>query len=251
MAVLPAVGPDERTMATIQQSECTLVIPAYNEENRIGALLEDISKFTGEIICVCDGTDATGRVITSYAAAHPEIKITCLAYERRLGKGGAVLAGLRAAHTPFVGFMDADGSTKLGQMEALFQKLGSVDGVIGSRWVTGALLTKRQGFLRQAESRAFNLMVRILFQLPYHDTQCGAKVFRRACLEEVLPLVSSTGFAFDVELLWRMRGLGYRVDECPIVWHNVGDSKVRGPDALAMLTTLFRIRLRRSGRPPA
>jgi len=138
--------------------------------------------------------------------------------------------------------MDADGSTSLSEMERLFDRLATVDGAIGSRWVPGSVLTVRQGLRRRVESRLFNLLVRMLFGLDYRDTQCGAKVFRKEALDAVLPFIRSTGFEFDVELLWRLRQNGYRVEEVPTTWENRDESKVTTSDAKEMLLGMLRLR---------
>ncbi len=225
-----------------EAADCTLVIPAYNEEKRIQSLLKDLSDFRGEIIFVCDGTDATPAIIAAFAADHPSLSIRCLTFSARLGKGGGVVAGLREASTRYVGYMDADGSTSLAEMERLFDRLADVDGAIGSRWLPGSVMTVRQGLRRRAESRLFNLAVRLLFGLDYRDTQCGAKVFRREALEAVLPSIRSTGFEFDVELLWRLAQSGCRVEEVPITWENRDESKVGTADAKEMLSGMIRLR---------
>lgn len=225
-----------------EAADCTLVIPAYNEEKRIQSLLKDLSDFRGEIIFVCDGTDATPAIIAAFAADHPSLSIRCLTFSARLGKGGGVVAGLREASTRYVGYMDADGSTSLSEMERLFDRLADVDGAIGSRWLPGSVMTVRQGLRRRAESRLFNLAVRLLFGLDYRDTQCGAKVFRREALEAVLPSIRSTGFEFDVELLWRLAQSGCRVEEVPITWENRDESKVGTADAKEMLSGMIRLR---------
>lgn len=138
--------------------------------------------------------------------------------------------------------MDADGSTSLSEMERLFDRLETADGAIGSRWLPGSILTVRQGFRRRAESRLFNLLVRLLFGLDYHDTQCGAKAFRREALDAVLPSIRSTGFEFDVELLWRLARSGCRVEEVAITWENRDESKVATSDASEMLLGMLRLR---------
>jgi prophage antirepressor-like protein len=138
--------------------------------------------------------------------------------------------------------MDADGSTSLAEMERLFDRLADVDGAIGSHWLPGSVMTVRQGLRRRAESRLFNLAVRLLFGLDYRDTQCGAKVFRREALEAVLPSIRSTGFEFDVELLWRLAQSGCRVEEVPITWENRDESKVGTADAKEMLSGMIRLR---------
>jgi len=226
----------------VNLADCTLVIPAYNEEARIGSLLEGISGFPGDLIFVCDGTDATPAVIGAFADDHPSLSIRCPTFPSRLGKGGGIVAGVREASTPYVGYMDADGSTSLSEMERLFDRLATVDGAIGSRWVPGSVLTVRQGLRRRVESRLFNLLVRMLFGLDYRDTQCGAKVFRKEALDAVLPSIRSTGFEFDVELLWRLRQNGYRVEEVPTTWENRDESKVTTSDAKEMLLGMLRLR---------
>ena len=226
----------------VNRADCTLVIPAYNEERRIRSLFKDIAGFAGDLVFVCDGTDATPEIIGAFADEHPALRIRCLTFPARLGKGGGVIAGMKAAATPFVGYMDADGSTSLTELERLFDRLATADGAIGSRWVPGSVLTVRQGFRRRVESRLFNLMVRALFGLDYRDTQCGAKAFRKEAIDAVLSSTRSTGFEFDVELLWRLARSGYRVVEVPITWENRDESKVATSDAKEMLRGMIRLR---------
>jgi hypothetical protein len=149
---------------------------------------------------------------------------------------------MQAAAGTYVGYMDADGSTPLDQMRLLYAALDTFDGAIGSRWVKGSVLVRPQGWTRRVQSRAFNLLVRILFSLNYHDTQCGAKAFRSTAVREVAPQVRISGFAFDVELLWRMMQRGFAIQEVPIEWRNNESSKVDGGDAMKMLASLIRIR---------
>jgi hypothetical protein len=92
------------------------------------------------------------------------------------------------------------------------------------------------------ESRVFNLLIRCLFGLRFHDTQCGAKVFKKAAVDTVLPSMISRGFEFDAELLWRLKKAGFSVDEVPIEWQNKGDSRVRKGDMIAMVAGLFSVR---------
>ncbi|PKL60082.1 MAG: glycosyl transferase, partial [Methanomicrobiales archaeon HGW-Methanomicrobiales-4] len=94
----------------------SIIIPAYNEEDRIGRLLSELSDTDAEFIFVCDGTDNTPDLINAFSCEHPGITIRCLEYSRRLGKGGGVYEGFRAATTPIVGFMDADNSTTFSEM---------------------------------------------------------------------------------------------------------------------------------------
>jgi dolichol-phosphate mannosyltransferase len=224
------------------EAQYSLIIPAYNEEYRITPLLDDIHQFDGELIVVCDGLDGTADIVDRIAAQREDLSVRCLRFDHRLGKGGGVIAGLMAARSPLVGYFDADGSTSIEEMKRLFLTLSTADGAIGSRWIPGSTLKVRQGILRQLESRAFNLLIRVLFGLTYHDTQCGAKVFRKSAIDAILPSMVSRGFEFDVELLWRLRGAGFQVTEVPIEWQNKGDSRVRKSDMIRMLSGLITVR---------
>ncbi len=231
---------------SVKESDCTLVVPAYNEEKRIHNLLsEELAQFKGEIILVCDGTDGTAVVVEEFGRSLPALKLRCLSFRERQGKGGAVIAGLQEAERPYVGFMDADGSTSLREMQRLFAGLENYDGLIGSRWLPESVIPMPQPLSRRLESRFFNLLVRIIFSLPYSDTQCGAKAFRKAALRDILPAVRSRGFTFDVELLWRLRQKGCRIGELAIEWNNRGESKVGGSDGIRMLKELLEIRFGR------
>ena len=237
----PSLTPN--TMNTAPAIPYSLVIPAYNEERRIRPLFDAIGRFDGELIVVCDGTDRTARVVEEIARTRTDLAIRNLIFNQRLGKGGGVIAGLSAARAPLVGFFDADGSTTISEMMRLFSYLSEFDGAIGSRWVEGSTLTVRQGILRRIESRSFNLLIRCLFRLDFHDTQCGAKVFKKDAIDRVLPAMVSRGFEFDVELLWRLCRAGCRVVEVPIEWQNKGDSRVRMRDLMQMVAGLLRARL--------
>jgi len=230
-------------MAPAFPAGTSLVIPAYNEENRIIPLFEEIADYDGELIVVCDGTDRTADLVEQIASRRRDLQIRCLRFGHRLGKGGGVIEGLKAARAPLVGFVDADGSTGIGEMIRLFSCLSSCDAAIGSRWIPGSELRVPQSLLRRLESRGFNLFIRVLFGLAYHDTQCGAKVFKKSAIDAVLANMVSCGFEFDVELLWRLCRAGFVIREIPVRWQNKGDSRVEGRDVLRMLAGLIRIRL--------
>jgi dolichol-phosphate mannosyltransferase len=229
-------------MTNKPETQYSLVIPAYNEEHRIIPLFDAIYAFDGELIVVCDGFDGTADIVDQIATRRQDLTIRCLRFDHRLGKGGGVIAGLQAARSPRVGFFDADGSTSIDEMKRLFLTLTSVDGAIGSRWIPGSTLRVRQSIMRRMESRAFNLLIRALFGLTFHDTQCGAKVFKKSAIDAVLPMMISRGFEFDVELLWRLRRSGYGVLEVPIEWQNKGDSRVQKRDMFRMFSGLFKVR---------
>ena len=232
-------------MTTTAIPPCSLVIPAYNEERRISLFFDSINHFDGELIVVCDGTDRTAGIVEEIASRRTDLAIRCLRFDHRLGKGGGVIAGLKVARAPLVGYVDADGSTRMEEMLRLFSSLSRADGAIGSRWVDGSTLKVKQGFLRRIESRGFNLLIRLLFRLSFHDTQCGAKVFKKQAIDAVLPSMVSHGFEFDVELLWQLKEAGFHIEEIPIEWQNKGDSRVQKRDMLRMLAGLLRVRFGR------
>lgn len=227
---------------TIREEDCTIVIPAYNEAGRIGELLNGLAAYRGPVIVISDGDDKTADIVRDFAQAHPSCQLECREYPERLGKGGGVATGLMQAESPYAGFMDADGSTTVTEMRRLFSVLAGVDGAIGSRWIKGACVPVRQSVGRQVQSRLFNLFVRLMFALPYHDTQCGAKVFQTPAVQAVLPSVRSQGFEFDVELLWQMKQQGFTVREVPIRWEDQPNSRVGNTTGIAMLKGLVQIR---------
>ena len=102
----------------------------------------------------------------------------------------------------------------------LFRSPAEHQAVIGSRWMPGSQVLVKQGFARRAASRGFNMLVRLLFGLHFKDTQCGAKVFAKRALDEVLGELETAHFAFDVELLHELKKRGYSIMEVPIVWEN-------------------------------
>ncbi|NLO77599.1 MAG: glycosyltransferase [Methanomicrobiales archaeon] len=227
---------------TVREEDCTIVIPAYNEACRIGELLDGLAAYRGPLIIVSDGDDDTPDIVRAFAQAHPSCRLECREYHERMGKGGGVADGLMRAETPYVGFMDADGSTVLTEMNRLFSVLEDVDGAIGSRWIDGSCVSIRQNLRRRVQSRLFNLFVRLIFALPYRDTQCGAKVFRTPVVQAVLPSIQSQGFEFDVELLWQMKRQGYTVREVPIHWQDKPCSRVGSTTGFSMLKGLVQVR---------
>src|SRR5579883_2436259 len=226
----------------------SVIVPAHNEEARIERTLLDYARVfdDSEIIVVLNGcTDGTEAIVERIRALHGNVKGVHI--EHAVGKGGAVRAGLLIARAPFVGYVDADGSTRAVEMRRLFEGLNGHDAVIASRWMTGAKIEKAQPFRRRLASRAFNALVRFFFGLRLHDTQCGAKVFRASCLGSVMREIETSNMAFDVDLLYSLSRHGYRIKEEPTEWRDVAGSRVELVRASAkMLSALLRLRLRHS-----
>ncbi len=226
----------------------SIIVPAYNEELRIGAMLNDFLPVfaDSELIVVLNGcTDGTQAIVTALAFKWQNLRIVSV--ESAIGKGGAIRAGFMLAIAPIVAYVDADGATPAVEMRRLCSALAGFDAVIGSRWMRGSSVRLAQPFMRQLASRVFNLCVRALLGLPYHDTQCGAKVFRRDALSEVLGRVETSNLAFDVDLLFALRQHKRLVREVPTVWRDVAGSRVRLVAASSrMLSSLLRLRVRYS-----
>lgn len=220
----------------------SIIIPAYNEELRIKQVIEDlIEEFHGqEIIVVCDGNDNSKNILKRFAFIYPNIRL--LSFDGRLGKGGALIQGFKVAKGAEICFIDADKSVSTDDLKGMFHALHDVDGVIASRRLKGSKVLIKQPIKRRFASKAFNIFVRILFNLPFKDTQCGAKVFKRDAILDILSDLKTSGFEIDVEILWRFKNNGYRVVEYPITWKHSEGSKFKLSHSFAMFLSLIKIR---------
>jgi len=228
----------------------SIVIPAHNEEQRLPpVLLQYITLFNAnmpgayELIVVANGcTDQTAKTALEIAKHEPAVKV--IDEKGRIGKGGAVIMGVKAAVGEYIGFVDADGSTSAEEFYRLYQRADGSDGAIGSRWIKGADVTTPQKAMRLLSSRMFNLLIRTLLGLKFKDTQCGAKIFMAEAWRAVLPHVGITRFAFDVDLLFQLKLAGFSVHEEPTVWRDVAGSKVQVfNSSVEMFFAVVRMRL--------
>jgi glycosyltransferase involved in cell wall biosynthesis len=225
----------------------SLVIPAYNEEKRIkNMLLSYLSYFKRhykdyEIIVVCDGSDLTADVARKTVKGNNRVKI--LEFKKKLGKGGGIIEGFKKADGDIIGFSDADESVSPEDFNNIVKKTQNYDCAIGSRRIKGAKIIKKQPLKRRVASRAFNILVNMLFRLDIKDTQCGVKVFNKNAIKSILPDLISRGFEFDVELLWRTKKNGYKIKEFPIVWKHTEGSSFSLWNGPRMLCSLLKIRL--------
>lgn len=207
----------------------SIVIPAYNEESRLSATLERICEYLAleapafaEILVVDDGSrDRTAEM----AARFPGVRV--LSNPGNRGKGYSVRHGMLEARGEWTLFTDADLSTPLEELKKLWAAAcAGAEVAIGSRALDRALIGVRQPFLREASGRVFNLFMRAATGLPFHDTQCGFKLFRSCAARKIFALQMLDGFGFDVEVLFIARRLGYRVVEVPVRWNDVAGTKV-------------------------
>jgi len=227
-----------------------LIIPAYNEEGRIGATLEAyVACFRAagwpalSVLVVLNGCrDRTREVVERARAGRPEINL--IEFRRPIGKGGAIRAGFdRIEEADLVGFVDADMATPPEAFHQLLLPLRDYDAVIASRWLPGSQV-ECQPLRRRFASRIFHLMVQATLGLPFRDTQCGAKVLRREALLAVRRELFIADMAFDVNLLFLLRRAGFRILEHPTIWFDRRGSKVRlVRTSLAMFLSVVRLRL--------
>ena len=231
--------------------DLSIVIPAFNEESRIGATLDDLSRFLlahpweWEVRVVDDGSaDGTCRIVEDWQRREPKI---VLQREPHRGKGGAVKAGLLASTARFRFICDADLSMPVGELPRFLPPtLTGFDVAIGSREGVGA---RRVGepLIRHVAGRIFNHAVQRLTVPGINDTQCGFKMFTGAAADAIFPHVTVDGWAFDIEVLSIARARGMRIVEVPIEWHYRRASQLSLiRDGVGMFRELLRIRARAS-----
>ncbi len=228
----------------MSEVQLSVVIPAYNEEERLKRHLPDIAAHlrgrSYEIIVVNDGSrDSTAAV----AHRFPGVEVIDLQPNR--GKGGAVRVGMLAARGRYVLFTDADESTPISEVDKLLAKLeGGYDLAIGSRGIPGAKVEQPQVWYRALAGKLFGVATRCLCIRGIYDTQCGFKLMKREVAQKVFPQVTSTTAIFDIEMLVVATREGCRVAELPVKW--VHDPDTRIPynlrRALKIWGELFRIR---------
>ena len=221
----------------------SIVIPAYNEEERIETVISNYSNYfqNQEIIVVCDGSDNTSSIIKKLSKNYPTIRL--LSFEKRLGKGGAIIEGFKVANGDKIGFVDADESVHPNDVKKMFDALSDADGVIASRRLKDSQILVKQPLKRRITSKTFNIMVRTIFGLDFKDTQCGAKVFRKKVIEDVLNELKTKKFEFDVELLWKLKNKGYKIIEFPVTWKHSEGSSFSLSNAPTMFFSLLKVRL--------
>ncbi|HKR31765.1 MAG TPA: dolichyl-phosphate beta-glucosyltransferase, partial [Terriglobales bacterium] len=211
----------------------SIIIPAYNEAERIGTSLDRIlgyiaeSRWSAEIIVVNDGSrDNTSQVVQEYSRRNPIIRV--LENPGNRGKGYSVRNGMLNASGQVVLFTDADLSSPIEEANKLFAVIesGEADVAIGSRYLQSELQTRKQPLHRRMLGRAFNVALRTILGLPYVDTQCGFKAFNRKAVTTIFPNMKIERWGFDPEILFLARRYGLRVAEVPVSWAHDHRSKI-------------------------
>jgi dolichyl-phosphate beta-glucosyltransferase len=210
----------------------SVIIPAYNEERRLGPSLERIfahlrkRRKPFEVLVVDDGSsDSTAPLVRRLAKKHRGLRLLMNGGNR--GKGASVRHGVEQAKGGLILMSDADLSTPIEALSDLEAALGSADIAIGSRAIDRGRITRRQPLFREAGGRLFNLLVRALTVGGISDTQCGFKLFRADSARRIFALQRVPRFGFDVEALYLARKMGLKIAEISVAWENSPETKVR------------------------
>jgi len=229
----------------------SIIIPAYNEENRIGKTLKEIDKYLStqsydyEILVVNgNSTDRTAEVVRGLMPSIRNLRL--IDNKVNHGKGYVVRQGMLEAKGDYRIFTDADNSTSIDQIEKMWPEFKrGYDIVIGSRDIKGAILDPPQPFLRKMIlGKGFRLLTQIICGTwKILDSQCGFKCFTKKAVEDIFPRCKINNFSFDPEILVIAQKLGYRIKEIPVLWKNDPDSKVKFESIIKMGIDLLKIRL--------
>ncbi len=230
-----------------------LLIPAYNEEERIGPVLREFAAYYRDhyhgpfkLIVVLNGCrDNTLAVVR--AVARDFFSVGALEFKEPIGKGGALIEGMQLAPlADLVGYVDADGATSPAAFHHLVRQCRDVDCVIGSRWLPESVLLQSQTWVRRFTSRCFHIIVQSLFGMGIKDTQCPAKVVKRSAVEEIHSDLTVADLSFDVNLLYSLKRAGFTVKEVPTEWADKMGSKVTSSlfrSSATMFLSVVRLRL--------
>lgn len=227
----------------------SIVIPAYNEEARIetalGRVLECVEErgWDAEVIVVDDGsTDATALLVQAWMVTHSRLHLVQNGENR--GKGHSVRNGALQSCGEIVLFTDADLSSPMIEAERLIAAIeAGADVAIGSRWLDRTRQVVQQPLYRRFFGRCFNGLTRAVMGLPYKDTQCGFKAFRREAANTIFRLQTIERWGFDPELLFIARKLGNRIVEVPVTWGHDDRSRISYlKDGAKMLEEMATIR---------
>ena len=227
----------------------SIIVPAYNEEKRIGRILEEYCKFFRkkkepiEIIVVLNACkDNTLKVVKGFQKKFKEIRF--LNFERG-GKGFDITEGFKEAlkkDSELIGFVDADMATPPRAFYGLIRNIKSYDGIIADRWDKRSYVDP-QTLFRRFLSRGFNIIVRSLFLFNHRDTQCGAKLFKRNLLEKIVPVLGASEWSFDIDLLFYARKENAKIRSIPTMWADKTGSKINlKKTPLTMFLSVIRLR---------
>jgi glycosyltransferase involved in cell wall biosynthesis len=229
--------------------QLSIVIPAYNESARIEHALDRVltcvaeQGWDAEVLVVDDGSrDDTAAIVQRWMIDHSRLHL--VQNPGNKGKGYSVRNGLLQAAGDIVMFTDADLSAPMEEAQRLLDAIADgVDVAIGSRWMDRTRQTIHQPLYRQFFGRCFNWVTRTIMGLPYKDTQCGFKAFKRSAAQIIFRLQTIERWGFDPEILFIARKLKYSVREVPVTWGHDERSRMSYlRDGMKMLEDMARIR---------
>lgn len=235
-----------------KQPYLSVVIPAYNEAQRIPVTLVDIDKhlrgadFDYEILVINDGSkDNTAEVVKNFEPIVANLRLVDNKVNQ--GKGKVVRQGMLEAKGKFRLFTDADNSTSIDHFFKMIPYLEGTEGtkydvVIGSRDVKGSKLVPPQPFYRRALGNVGNLIIQMFLLPGLWDTQCGFKCFSAEVAERVFPFMKINRWAIDIEALSLAKTMGYKIKEIPVTWVNDTRSTVKGSAYIGVLRDVLKIR---------
>lgn len=237
----------------------SIIIPAYNEANRIGPTLDDVlgflraTPYRAEVIVVNDGSrDQTPDVVNQRMAAYRDAghDLRLLTNTPNRGKGYSVRRGVSEARGDVILFTDADLSSPITEAPKLIEPIfeNRADVVFGSRAINRQLIGVHQPAMREFGGKVFNFFMQAITGLRFKDTQCGFKAFRREAARPVFMLQRIERFGFDPEVLYIARKRGWRLLEMPVVWNHAEGGELQSKlnyirDSINMFTDLLRIRI--------
>ncbi len=230
-----------------------IVIPAYNEEDRIEPTIHAYIDFfkskkslTTDFLVVANNCkDKTAAICKKLQRKYKNLYLLDLPQG---GKGYAVREGFQyALHHDYdlIGFVDADMATKPLYFYELITKIDGYDGVIASRYAQGAQVSPSRPWLRKIGGKIYNFVLRHQFHMPFKDTQCGAKLFTKATLQDIVPHMQEKGWAFDLEVLYLCTLFNRNILETPTTWSDIPGSHLDiGASRKEFTTALYRIKNR-------
>ena len=212
--------------------QLSIVIPCYNEEQRLPRTIARIERYLAdkgvsyELILVDDGSsDGTRKIMDEAAERNRSVRLEALPHNR--GKGRALAEGVAAARGAEILVTDADLSTPIEELDKLRAELRKGAGVaIGSRALRGSRVEVSQPIYRVLMGKAFNILVQAVLLPGIWDTQCGFKLFRADVAHDAFAALTTDGFGYDPEVLYRAKKRGVKIAEVPVVWRNSAPTKV-------------------------
>lgn len=233
----------------------TIIIPAFNESKRILRTLDEIDSYIQKrklqdlvsVIVINDGSlDDTELIIQNWISNTAKNKnlFQVSGYAQNQGKGYAVNQGISKATGDLILYIDADGAAPIEELEKLLSVLkNGFDVVIGSRVIRMDNSKVKMSFLRRFTGRVFHTILSLLKLAEFKDTQCGFKLFKSSAAKKLAQYQQCFGFSFDIEYLFLLKNMDYKIKEVPINWCHVPGSKVNLlRDSIKMLIEVLKIR---------